>query len=141
VIEILDAATLEQLTILENGPIPGQWLIFSPDSHLLTWLSHSRKEFINWDLRAGVQLSANSPDLLWISSLEDHLTEDHLMGEFGYLFMEGSSLTYSECGTMLGALCQECRRFHHPHLQCPLRHTHTFPSSQTCLWWKNLDSW
>ena len=86
VIEILDAATLEQLTILENGPIPGRWLIFSPDSHLLTWLSDSRKEFINWDLRAGVQLSANSPDLLWRSPMRD------------------SSLTYSECGTMVGAL-------------------------------------
>ena len=86
-IEILNAATLERLTILNNGPIPGQWPIFSLDSHLLTWFSDSQKEFINWDLQAGVQLSANSPGLWWSSS-----------------WMGGSPLTYSECGTMVGAL-------------------------------------
>ena len=86
VIEILDAVTLKRLTILKEGWGEIRWLIFSPDSRLLTWFSNSRKKFISQDLLAGIQLSAVSPDSVWRSPVE-------------YF-----SLTYSECGTMLGVL-------------------------------------
>jgi WD40 repeat protein len=88
-IEVLDAVTLERLIVLRSGPSEAQWLIFSPDSRLLTWFSDSRKEFISSDLRTGVQFSAISPNPAWRPSVVY------------------SSLTYSECGTMLGVLSVE----------------------------------
>jgi WD40 repeat protein len=86
IIRILDAVTLEPLTTIKRGSDEVQWLTFSPDSRLLTWFSVTRKEFISWDLRAGVQLSVISSDPVWRSPVEY------------------SSITYSECGTMLGIL-------------------------------------
>jgi WD40 repeat protein len=85
-IEILDAVTLEQLTVLESGPGEAPWLIFSPDSRLLMSLDGGRKKLISWDLRTGVQPSDISLDQAQGSPVE-------------YF-----SLTYSECGAMLGVL-------------------------------------
>ena len=85
-ITILDAVTLERLTVLDPQPGLTRWLIFSPNSRLLTWLSDRPMECISWDLRTGIQLSTISPEEGWSSAI----------GRF--------SLTYSECGTMLGVL-------------------------------------
>jgi WD40 repeat protein len=84
-IEILDGATLERLTILKCRLGWTQRLIFSPDSRLLTWFVDSPEELISWDLRTGVQLSVIP--LEPVSSIK-----------------ECFSLTYSECGTMLGVV-------------------------------------
>jgi WD40 repeat protein len=85
-IEILDAATFERLTILKHRLGQTRRLIFSPDSRSLTWFGGNPEEFISWDLRTGTQLSAIP------------LEPECSIGEF-------SSLTYSECGTMVGVLC------------------------------------
>jgi WD40 repeat protein len=87
-IEILDAVTLQRLTVLKPGLGQTRWLIFSPDSRLLTWFGGSPMKCISWDLRTGVQLSATPPEPAWIPwSIEQRF-----------------SITYSECGTMLGIL-------------------------------------
>ena len=85
-IAILDAVTLAQLTTLES-PLDeldlAQWLIFSPDGHLLTWCGCHPQKFISWDVQTGVLVST-------ISS-EEH--SRHV-----------SLAAHSSCGTMLGIL-------------------------------------
>jgi WD40 repeat protein len=85
-IEVRDAVTLQQLSSLEPQPGEARWLIFSPDSHSLTWLGGRPEAFISWDLRTGVQLSTILPE------------PGRTPGKY-------FSPTYSECGTMLGVLC------------------------------------
>jgi WD40 repeat protein len=82
VLEILDAVTLKQLTVLYQDLTRS--FIFSPDSRLLTWFSQCEGEFLSWDLRAGVRHSTISPELAQARRC--------------------SSLTYSECGRMLAVL-------------------------------------
>jgi len=84
-VEILDAVTLERLTILEfptDDPCIGSRLIFSPDGRLLTWAGSSEAggKSISWDLQTGVVVSAISA------------------GEGRYF----GSISYSACGTMFG---------------------------------------
>jgi len=86
-IEILDAATLGQLTILHYplGELGGPpWLAFSPDARLLTWSGETPGDFISWDVQTGVVVSI-------IPS-----------GKCGHI-LDRSSVTYSACGTMFGA--------------------------------------
>ncbi|KAF9646204.1 WD40 repeat-like protein [Thelephora ganbajun] len=87
--QILDAATLKRLTILESLLVHIREIIFSPDSRLLTVFNDGPEEFITWDIQTGVVVSAISPE------------------QWDY-DMECSSITYSVCGTMFGALI---RRF------------------------------
>ena len=86
-VEILDAVTLMPLTTLEL-PMSvrkfSQWLIFSPDGHLLTW-SGIGGEIITWDLQTGVIVSS-------------------IFAEQGKGVQPSSSVTYSTCGTMFGVL-------------------------------------
>ena len=85
-IKILDVVTLTQLTTLES-PLDeldlAQWLMFSPDGHLLTWCGCHPQKFISWDVQTGVLVST-------ISS-EEH--PRHV-----------SLAAHSSCGTMLGIL-------------------------------------
>jgi len=89
-VEILDAATLVRLTILEFpvGDLGSTTrLIFSPDGRLLTWSGSSemgseRRKYISWDLQTGVAVSAVSAE-----------------ETFSY-----GPITYSACGTMFGVL-------------------------------------
>ena len=83
--DILNAMTLERVTILHFPPGRTKWLTFSPDARLLTWFSDSPIEFISWDLQTGVPVSTISPEQQE-STLECH------------------SLAYSACGTMLAVL-------------------------------------
>ena len=80
-VEILDAGTLGQLSIL---PLYKQsltrCLIFSPDTSLLTWIGQDPDWIISWDVQTGVLVST--------ISLES-------MGDY-------HSVTYSTCGTMIG---------------------------------------
>ena len=87
--EILDAATLVRLTILEfpTGDLGTTTrLIFSPDGRLLTWFGYGagskRGKLISWDLQTGVRVS-------YISTEEGR----------GHC-----QITYSACGTMIGIL-------------------------------------
>ena len=80
-VEILDAATLARLTILEfptDDLAIGSRLIFSPDGRLLMWAGSSRagEKLISWDLQTGVVVNAIS--------------------------VTGGSIAYSACGTMFG---------------------------------------
>jgi len=85
-VEILDAMTLGHLTLLEF-PLDKLgttiWLVFSPDTHLLTWCGGEK--FITWDLQTGVLVSTilleQQPHPLYLSKV-----------------------TYSACGTMFGVL-------------------------------------
>ena len=82
-VEILDAGTLEQLSIL---PLYKQsitkCLIFSPDTSLLTWIGWDPNWIISWDVQTGVLVSTISLEPL---------------GNY-------HSVTYSTCGTMIGLL-------------------------------------
>jgi len=90
-VEILDAATLLRLTILEL-PTGGlgftRQLVFFPDGRLLTWLGFDGTGYwgklISWDLQTGVLVSAIT-------------TENALV-------TGRSSITYSACGMMIGVL-------------------------------------
>ena len=90
-IKILDSVTLVQLTTLQlpkDQKGPCRWLIFSPDSHLLTWFGYYQGasdlgEITTWDLQTGVLLSS-------------------IPGQWKASFH--SLATYSACGTMFGAL-------------------------------------
>ncbi|KAF9644720.1 hypothetical protein BDM02DRAFT_3174221 [Thelephora ganbajun] len=91
-VEILDAATLKRLTILEfPGGSTGQ-LVFSPDARLLMSYKYMPEKLISWDLQTGVMVSAISPEQ-W-----DHDTECR-------------SITYSACGTILGVLIRRLGTF------------------------------
>ena len=86
IIEILDAVTLAQLTILEF-PV-GDWgcfgqLVFFPNGHL-TWLG-AKGGVITWDLQTGVVVNSIST-------------------EQGGASHHRSSFTPSVCGTMFGVL-------------------------------------
>ena len=62
IIEILDAVTLWRLTILDF-PLGGtRWLVFSPDSRLLTWFGNDPWKFISWDIQTGGLVSTISPE-------------------------------------------------------------------------------
>jgi WD40 repeat protein len=89
-IEVLDGMTLKSLTVLSCGLSLPRSLIFSPNSHLLTWISDHPMQCISWDLRTGVQFSA-----IQLSAT---------LPEPGWSIEWGSLLTYSGCGTMLGVL-------------------------------------
>jgi len=87
-IEILDGPTLRRSVTLEfpMGELRlTRWLIFSPDTHLLTWLGGTPTEFVSWDVRTGALFSN-------ISTERPKHTVDRL------------SATYSPCGTMFGVL-------------------------------------
>jgi len=82
-VEILDAGTLAQLSILPlYKQSQTQCLIFSPDTSLLTWIGQNPNWIISWDVQTGVQVSAISTELLGTS-------------------WDCSSATYSTCGTMI----------------------------------------
>jgi len=86
-VEILDAATLMRLTVLEfpMGDLHHtKRLVFSPDGRLLTSLVSYRAEgkLISWDLQTGVVVSAISA------------------GGGNY----SGSIAYSACGTIFGVL-------------------------------------
>jgi len=86
-VEILDAATLMRLTVLEfpMGDLHHtNWLIFSPDGRLLTSSVSCAAggKLISWDLQTGVVVSAIS-------------------AEGGY---HSISIAYSACGTIFGVL-------------------------------------
>ena len=88
IIEILDAITLVPLMTLEFlvGYWKGSnWLIFSPNGHLLTWSGSGK--FITWDLQTGVVVGSISTEK-----------------ESASLYF---SVTYSTCGTMFGVLSQD----------------------------------
>ena len=92
-VEILDAVTFMRLTTLEPlvGSLVGfEWLVFSPDSHLLTWFGTGQMgcdlgRIISWDIQTGILVSSIS-------------TKGWRWGNFD------SSVTYSICGTMFGVL-------------------------------------
>jgi hypothetical protein len=84
-IEILDGVTLQPFVILNPQLGQTQQVVFSSHSRLSTRFSDNPQEFISWDLRTGVQLG--SIPLESVRSTAKCL-----------------SLTYSECGTMLGGL-------------------------------------
>ena len=84
-IQILDAVTLKQLKSLIPPHNYTQLLTFSPDSHLLTWVSHTSEVFVSWDLQTGLLAS------------EISITEEGPIPKV-------HSITYSGCGTMLGVL-------------------------------------
>jgi len=86
-VEILDAATLMRLTVLEfpMGDLDHtKQLIFSPDGRLLTSLVTygAGGKLISWDLQTGVVVSA-------ISAERGHYSD---------------SIAYSACGTIFGVL-------------------------------------
>jgi len=86
-VEVLDAATLMRLTVLEfpmGGLHHTKRLIFSPDGRLLTSFVSYRAggNLISWDLQTGVVVSAIS-------------------AERGHYF---DSIAYSACGTICGVL-------------------------------------
>ena len=83
-VAILDAVTLEQLHTMypQDQRIVWTKLIFSPDSHLLTGYSYNCEYIVSWDLQTGGLISS-------ISTRGAGLC---------------NSMSYSECGTMLGCL-------------------------------------
>ena len=103
VIEVLDAVTLMQQTILR---FPGSelgakhWITFSPEGHLLTWFGgnhegSSPEKIVTWDIQTGIVISVISPDQWNIPS--DPLVDWEVL-------LELSSVTYSICGAMFGVL-------------------------------------
>ena len=86
-IQILDSATLKHLKSFLPTHTYTQLLTFSPDGHLLTWVSRTSEVFISWDVQTGLLASKIS------------ITEEGSMAAI-------HSITYSGCGTMLGVLFQ-----------------------------------
>ena len=80
-VEILDAVTLGQLSTF---PVDGmiQHLIFSPDSHSLTWYNCLPYRIISWDIHTGVLISKITLKQLY-----------------------SSDIIYSTCGTMVAVFC------------------------------------
>ncbi|KAF9646559.1 hypothetical protein BDM02DRAFT_3188763 [Thelephora ganbajun] len=91
-IEIVDAATLKRLTILESPQGQTRKLVFSPDAHLLMSCNAESQKFISWDLQTGVLVNTISPEQ-WDGDTECY------------------SITYSTCGTMFGALIHRLDTF------------------------------
>ena len=83
-IQILDAVTLKQLKSFIPPHTYTQLLTFSPDGHLLTWVSSTSEVLISWDIQTGLLVSK-------IPITEEPTPTVH-------------SVTYSGCGTMLGML-------------------------------------
>ncbi|KAF9646016.1 YVTN repeat-like/Quino protein amine dehydrogenase [Thelephora ganbajun] len=83
---ILDAATLKRLTTLEFPEGHTHELVFSPDARLLMSFNVNPARFISWDLQTGV--------LQW--------DKDTVC----------FSITYSACGTMLGAFAVRTYNVH-----------------------------
>ena len=79
---ILDAVTLEQLHTMYPPDQDMRWnkLVYSPDGFLLTGCSHSHYCIVTWDLQTGGPIS-------------NIYTSGHC-----------HSISYSECGAMLGVL-------------------------------------
>jgi len=86
-IQILDAVTLKQLKSFTPPHTYTQLLTFSPDGHLLTWVSRTSEMFVSWDVQTGLLASKIS------------ITEEGPIPAV-------HSVTYSGCGTMLGVLFQ-----------------------------------
>jgi len=86
-IKVLDAVTLKQLKSFIPPHSYTQLLTFSPNGHLLTWVSRTSEVFISWDVQTGLLASKIS------------LTEEGPIPAV-------HSITYSGCGTMLGVLFQ-----------------------------------
>ena len=93
-IQILDAVTLKQLSITSPIPIVADGsenrmgrksghLVFSPDGKFLTAWKATILHIINWDIQTGGLMSSIGVDM-----------------NFGTC----QSITYSECGTMIGTL-------------------------------------
>ena len=95
-VDVLDPATLQRLQILEfpqNIPTGHRRLIFSPDSRILTHLSHDRMRdsflelfIVSWDLQTGGVAS-----IVWRRTTI-------------WLHSEIHSVTYSADGKMIGVL-------------------------------------
>ena len=85
-IEILDAATLERLTTLEQ-PGGTRWLVFSPESHVLMCFGVDSGTFTSWDPQTGTLIST-------ITTPPDRSTRP----------ADCLSVAYSPCGTMFGVL-------------------------------------
>ncbi|KAF9642094.1 hypothetical protein BDM02DRAFT_3273592 [Thelephora ganbajun] len=83
--EILDAATLKRLTILESPQGHTRKLVFSQDARLLMSFNAKPEKFISWDFQTGVLVNAISPE-----QCDDSI--------------DCYSITYSSCGTMFGVL-------------------------------------
>jgi len=105
-IQILDAVTLKQLKLFTPLHHTTQALAFSPESHLLTWFGNSNA-FITWDLQTGVQIG--EIPIEGELNLEFNLEEGSNLEEFVEDEMDPcvTSITYSECGTMFGALFKD----------------------------------
>ena len=84
-IEILDAMTLERLTVIEFSLGGTRLLVFSPDSRLLTWFGDDPGKFITWYRQTGVLVST--------IPLERSIRP-----------IDCLSVAYSGCGMMFGAL-------------------------------------
>ena len=83
-IEIVGTVTLERLSIFPlDTPCGNRCLIFSPDTHLLTFIGGKPDMIITWDVQTGVLVSTISPEQLGYSGF-------------------GIKATYSTCGTMIG---------------------------------------
>jgi len=91
-IEILDAVTLQRVAVPEF-PLGGtRWLVFSPDSRLLTWFGDDPGKFLSWNHQTGVLVSAIHP--------ERSIRSMHCL-----------SATYSTSGTMFGVSFLNRRTF------------------------------
>ena len=94
-IEILDAITLGRHPLLnlplgESGGT--RWLVFSPDTRLLTWFGKDSEKFISWDLRTGSLVSTIYPE------------------QRGHT-LDCPSAAHSTCGTMFGILFRKGHAF------------------------------
>ncbi|KAF9643733.1 hypothetical protein BDM02DRAFT_1359722 [Thelephora ganbajun] len=87
-IEILDAATLKRVTTLDSPAFRTAWLVFSPNTHLLTQRSLHPSKCITWDLQTGSLVSVIA-------------VEEFFKHSMRYL-----SATYSTCGTMFATFCR-----------------------------------
>lgn len=83
-IQILDAATLEELVWLDVGE-PSQEVAFSPDGHLLTWVVKWASAIMSLDVQTGIEVSNVFADSVWPDGV-------------------AYSITHSKCKTMIGVL-------------------------------------
>ncbi|KAF9646338.1 hypothetical protein BDM02DRAFT_3262324 [Thelephora ganbajun] len=85
VIEVLDAVTLKRATTFYSPAFETVWVVFSPNTRLLTWYGGRPMELISWDLQTGGLVSSIALEL-----------PGHAI--------DYTSVTYSRCGTMIGGL-------------------------------------